>query len=269
MDECKNNGVIEEKNLQEEKEIKKNKKIPKVSVIFPARNEEKTIGKCIEIIKQSNYNPNIIVANGYSTDKTKNVANEMGVKVVTSPKRIHPGKGLAMNTGLEAALEDNPEIIVFMDSDLENLTIEWLDKLIEGIIIDGFDMTRAAYYRAPSDAPVTKLVAKRLLWIFFPEISHYDQPLTGEVAAKTQVWKDLLKRDLPDGWGIEVTMLIETEMLGYRIKEVFLGFKKHRSYRGYSEDPGKLGRMAEQVAIAILKLAKQHERIDNIDGINC
>ena len=126
---------------------------------------------------------------------------------------------------------------------------------------------RASYYRAPEDAPVTKLVAKRLLWVFFPEVSHFDQPLTGEVAARAKVWEDLLKLDLPDGWGIDVAILIETEMLGYRIKEVFLGFKHHRSYRKYGKDPAKLGRMAEQVAVTILKLAKKYERIDNIDEI--
>lgn len=252
-----------------EEEVTEAHKEPKVTIVFPARNEEKTIGQCIDTVKKSKYHPSVIVADGHSTDKTRNVAEKAGAKVVTSPKRIHPGKGLAIKTGLQAALEENPNIVLFMDSDLENLTPEWVDKLIDGIVIDGFDMTRGSYYRSAEDAPVTKLVAKRLLWVFFPEISHFEQPLTGEVAAKAQVWKELLKNDLPDGWGIDVTILIETEMLGYRIKEVFLGFKQHRSYRKYREDPGKLGRMAEQVAIAILKLAKKYERIDNIDEIRC
>jgi len=254
--------------LKDEEVIKEVREEIKVTVIFPSRNEERTIGHCIEIVKKSKYNPIVIVADGHSTDKTVDIAREMGAKVVISPRRIHPGKGLAMKTGLRSALEENTDIVLFMDSDLENLTSEWVDKLVDGIVLDGFDMTRASYYRAPQDAAVTKLVAKRLLWVFFPEISHFDQPLTGEVAAKTEVWQELLKKELSDGWGIDVTMLIETEMMGYRIKEVYLGSKQHRSYRMYSEDPGKLGRMAEQVAIAILKLAKKHGRIDNIDDIH-
>ncbi|MEM2755087.1 MAG: hypothetical protein QW563_04910, partial [Candidatus Methanomethylicia archaeon] len=139
--------------------------------------------------------------------------------------------------------------------------------LVDCITVEGYDMARGAYFRAPQDAPVTKLVAKRLLWIFFPEISHFEQPLTGEVAAKAEVWKTLLEKNLPDGWGIDVAILIETEMMGYRIKEVFLGFKQHRSYRSYIEDVGKLGRMSEQVAATIIKLAKKYGRIDNVDVI--
>lgn len=54
-------------------------------------------------------------------------------------------------------------------------------------------------------------------------------------------------------------------MLGFRTKEVFLGFKHHRSYRSYGKDPAKFGRMAEQVAVTIIKLAKKYERIDNVD----
>ena len=252
-----------------EKAIEEAQEETKVIAILPSKNEDKTIGQCIETVKKSKYHPTVIVADGHSTDKTRDIAEEAGVKVVISPRRIHPGKGLAMKTGLQVALKEKPDIVLFMDADLENLTSEWVDKLVDGIIVDGFDMTRGSYYRAPRDAAVTKLVAKRLLWVFFPEISHFDQPLTGEVAAKTQVWQEMLNGKLPDGWGIDVTMLIETEMMGYRIKEVYLGYKQHRSYRRYSEDPGKLGRMAEQVAIAILKLAKKHGRIDNIDNINC
>ena len=252
--------------IEEKKEVeeKPQEGLPKVVVVLPARNEEKTIGQCIDVIKKSKYKPSIIVADGHSTDKTREIAEKRGAKVVISPKRIHPGKGLAMKTGLKAALEENPSIVVFMDSDIENMTPEWVDKLVDGIVVDGFDMTRGCYYRAPEDAPVTKLVARRLLWVFFPEVSHFDQPLTGEVAAKAEVWRELLEKDLPDGWGIDVAILIESEMAGYRMKEVFLGFKQHRSYRKYKEDPGKLGRMAEQVAVTIIKLAMKYERIDNV-----
>lgn len=239
----------------------------RVVVVFPTRNEERTIATCIEAAKKSKYNPTVLVVDGHSTDHTRELAEKLGVEVILTPKRIHPGKGLAMKIGVVEALKKNPDVIVFLDADIENLTPEWVDKLVDCIVVEGYDMARGAYFRAPQDAPVTKLVAKRLLWIFFPEISHFEQPLTGEVAAKAEVWKALLERDLPDGWGIDVAVLIETEMMGYRVKEVFLGFKQHRSYRSYREDVGKLGRMSEQVAATIIKLAKRYERIDNVDEV--
>ncbi len=241
---------------------------PKVMVVFPARNEASTIGACIDAAKKSKYNPEIVVVDGYSTDKTVEEAKKAGAEVVFPGRRIHPGKGLAMKTGIKTALERNAEILVFLDADIENLSPEWVDKLIDCILYEGYDMSRGAYFREPRDAPVTKLVAKRLLGIFFPEVAHLDQPLTGEVAAKNEVWKSLFEIGLPDGWGVDVAILIETEMLGFRIKEVWLGTKHHRSYRAYSEDVGKLWRMSEQVAATIIQKAKKYGRIDNVDLVS-
>ncbi len=239
-------------------------RIRKVVVIFPAKNEGATIGRCIETASQSKYKPTIIVADGYSTDKTRDIAHEKGAEVIMSSKRIHPGKGAAMKSGLQAALAKNPDVIMFLDADLKNLTSEWLDKLIEPVIDGRYDMARGTYLRAPRDAGVTKLVARPLLYVFFPEIGNFDQPLSGEVAAKADVWKALLENEPPDGWGIDVWFLIETAMRGYRITEVFLGTKDHASFSSYAEDLSKLSKMGEQVALAIIRQAIKYERIDNV-----
>jgi glycosyltransferase involved in cell wall biosynthesis len=239
-------------------------KSPRVVVIFPAKNEAATIKLCIEAVKQSKYQPTIIVADGHSTDNTRDVASENGAEVVISNKRIHPGKDAAMKTGLRVALAKNPIVIVFLDSDIKNLTAEWLDKLVSSIIAERYDMARGMYLRHPRDAGVTKLFAKPLLRVFFPEVAHFDQPLSGEVAAKAEVWKELLEDAPPDGWGVDVWFLIEAAMHGYRIREVFLGTKDHASLADYMEDLARLSKMGEQVALAIIREAIKYERIDNV-----
>ena len=50
--------------------------IPKVIVIFPAKNEEGTIENSIATAKQSNYKPDVILVDAYSTDKTTQVVKE-------------------------------------------------------------------------------------------------------------------------------------------------------------------------------------------------
>ena len=235
----------------------------KVTVIFPAKNEAGTIKACIEAVKQSKYKPSIILADGYSTDNTRSIASENGAEVVMSKKRIHPGKGAAMKEGLEVALAKGADVIVFLDADLKNLAAEWVDKLVNALVEERADMARGTYLRNPRDAGVTKLVAKPLLNVFFPEISHFEQPLSGEIAAKAAVWKELLENDPPDGWGVDVWFLIETAMRGYRIREIFLGTKDHASFLAYADDLAKLGKMGEQVALAIIREAIKHERIDN------
>jgi len=236
----------------------------KVAVVFPAKNEAGTIKSCIEAVKQSKYKPIIIVADGHSMDNTRDIASENGAEVVITNKRIHPGKGAAMKTGLRAALAKNPSVIVFLDADIKNLTAEWLDRLVSSITSERYDMARGMYLRHPRDAGVTKIVAKPLLGVFFPEVAHFDQPLSGEVAAKAGVWKELLEDAPPDGWGVDVWFLIEAAMHGYRIQEVFLGTKNHTSLADYVEDLARLSKMGEQVALAIIREAIKYERIDNV-----
>ncbi len=235
-------------------------------MIFPAKNESATIKSCIDAVKQSKHKPHIIVVDGYSTDKTVEIASANGAEVVTSSKRMHPGKGVAMKTGLQVALKKNPDVILFLDADIKNLTAEWVDKLVDPIIDGRHDMTRGTYMRAARDGGVTKLVARPLLSVFFPEMSHFEQPLSGEVAAKADVWKTLLETAPPDGWGIDVWFLIETVMHGYKTSEIFLGTKEHGSYSVYENDLSKLSKMGEQVGLAVIQEAVKYERIVNANA---
>ena len=58
-------------------------------------------------------------------------------------------------------------------------------------------MARGYYYRHPRDAAVTKLIAKPMLSVFFPELTNVEQPLSGEVCASTKAWKALLNQRRP------------------------------------------------------------------------
>jgi glucosyl-3-phosphoglycerate synthase len=95
-----------------------------------------------------------------------------------------------------------------------------------------------------------------MLHIFFPEVSHFEQSLSGEVCARTQVWKDLLaKESIPEGWGMDVWFLIEGIMAGFNIKE-------HTSFEDYKEDVSKLSKMAEQVEFTIIREAIKYGRME-------
>ncbi len=237
---------------------------PKVTIIFPTKNEATTIERNITVAKSTSYKPSVIVVDGHSTDDTRKIAKKYGATVVIEDKRIYPGKGYAMKMGIRNALRDGSDIIVFMDADIQNLTPDWIDKVIELVVTGKCDMARGTYLVAPLDASVTKLVAKPLLRVFFPEISYLEQPLTGEVAAKAEVWKALITEKPPDGWGIDVWLLIEAVMHGYRISETFLGEKVQVPFSTYESNLAKLSKMSEQVALAIFQEAIKYGRTDNV-----
>lgn len=53
----------------------------KVTIVLPVLNEEEAIGKVIEELRMEGYS-NILVFDGYSKDRTVDVAKENGVQVL-------------------------------------------------------------------------------------------------------------------------------------------------------------------------------------------
>lgn len=129
-------------NLQSESDIR-------VSVIFPAKNEQDTIENAILNAKESIYKPsNIVVIDAYSTDNTVELAKKAGAIVVEQPKEIFPGKGVAMKAGIRECISRSAaDVIVFLDADIKNLTSTWVNKLVSTLIEGNYDMTRGYYTR--------------------------------------------------------------------------------------------------------------------------
>ena len=235
----------------------------KVAVIFPAKNEESTIENAVHVASKSRFNPEIIVVDAYSNDNTAKLAMKAGAVVIQQPEKIFPGKGNAMKAGLREAIKNQAaDVALFLDADIKNLSSDWIDKLVDALIQNNCDMSRGYYERQSRDAAVTKLIARPMLNVFFPEVSHFEQPLSGEVCARRQMWEKLLDvQGSPDGWGVDVWFLIESAMLGYQSKEIFMGKKDHTSFEDYKEDVAKLSKMAEQVEITIIREAIKYERL--------
>ncbi|MBS7657519.1 glycosyltransferase [Candidatus Bathyarchaeota archaeon] len=93
------------------------KALPKVSLIIPAYNEEKTIGKILKNIKRMDYPKNkleVIVVDDGSKDKTYEIAKKFRskrVKVFTKP---NGGKSSALNFGIKKA---RGEFVAVVDAD--------------------------------------------------------------------------------------------------------------------------------------------------------
>lgn len=102
---------------------------PLVSVIIPTKNSEATIEKCLGSIRNQTYlNIEIIVVDSFSRDKTKEVAENYGAKIVL----VNAKRSKARNIGAEKA---RGEVILFVDSDMEldsTIIEECVKKVREG-----------------------------------------------------------------------------------------------------------------------------------------
>lgn len=108
-----------------------------MSVVIPARDEERTLPACLESVQQAvaanAVTAEMIVVNDGSTDRTADVAEEMGAHVVDV--ELH-NIGAVRNAGAKVA---TGEILVFIDADTQ-LPAEVLQaalREIEGGAIGG------------------------------------------------------------------------------------------------------------------------------------
>lgn len=208
-----------------------------VSVIIPAHDEEKTIEQVIDKIQESTIDVEIIVVNNCSSDKTKEKAEAKGVKVVDCMQK---GKGYAMEAGLKHAKCD---IIAFVDGDLGIYSDDVISAMVKPIIEKDVDFTKSAFTR--EGGRVTELVAKPLIQLLIPELSTYEQPLSGIIAGKKKIFDNLV---LEKDYGVDIGILIDVFKMGAKIEEVHIGRIDNNSQSWKS-----LPLMSKEVARAILK----------------
>ncbi len=211
-----------------------------VSVIIPALNEASTIGNVIRRIKRSELELEIIVVDDNSDDNTLQVAQKEGVRVITSLRR---GKGVSMREGLLAASFD---VIVYLDADILTYPKNVVDLLTKDILAGEADFVKATFDR--QGGRVTQLVAKPLLSIFFPELEHFAQPLSGMIAARKSFLEQVT---FENDYGVDIGLLIDAVRANQRVKEVNIGF-----VRNDMQSLESLGKMSRQVSSAILRKAE-------------
>ena len=251
--------------------LKQEKKL-KISLAFPTLNEELTIGKEILVIRTELMDripllDEIAVIDSSSKDKTRQVAERFGARVITA-KNILPkygnfrGKGENLWKSLYALEGD---IIVWVDADISNIAPKFVYGLV-GPLLEHDEISYVkAFYERPlyssgtsSDSGggrVTEILVRPLFSLFYPELAYLIQPLSGEYAGRRKL---LEKLPFSTGYGVELCHLIDiTHLSGCNaIAQVDLDMRIHRN-----QSTAALGKMAYGILNGFFAKAEKYKQL--------
>lgn len=109
------------------------------TAIMCAYNEMQTIGGILETLLKCNELKEIIVINDGSTDSTSKVLEKFiglnKLRIIELPK--NKGKGFAMAEGITIAKNN---LLIFIDADLTNFKVEYIQQLIEPLLEEKANM---------------------------------------------------------------------------------------------------------------------------------
>lgn len=208
-----------------------------VTVVIPAKNEERCIAKVVKLVKSNKKVNQVIVVDNNSEDNTSKLAKKAGADVIFCENR---GKGYAMEAGLKYV---ENKVVAFVDADINNYSKNIIDVLVDPVLNDDIDFVKSMFER--KGGRVTELVAKPLLNITYPDMYKFSQPLSGMIAGKTEFFK---KIEFEKDYGVDIGILLDMINLNANIKEVCIGKIKNASKHWHA-----LNKMSEEVINAILK----------------
>jgi glucosyl-3-phosphoglycerate synthase len=242
-----------------------------ISLVLPTLNEEETIGPIVrrairEMMGRVPLLDEILVIDSASTDRTREIAEAEGARVVEHPAVLprygsFVGKGEALWKSL---YETSGDIVVWADSDVRN----WHPRMVYGTIGPLLAEPRLQYVKGYYQRPVveggilkeggggrvTELVARPLINLFYPELSGFIQPLAGEYAGRRSLLETI---PFFTGYAVEIGHLIDiAERLGIeRLGQVDLERRVHRN-----QELEGLSRMSFVILQAVMKRLEERRK---------
>jgi glucosyl-3-phosphoglycerate synthase len=246
----------------------------RISVVLPARNEAATIGPIVagirsELIRAVPLVDEIVVIDSDSTDETGAVARSHGAEVyeaaaIRPELDRYPGKGEAL---WKSQFVTSGDVLVFIDADLTGWGTHFVTGLLGPLLTNpGVTLVKGFYDRllddgsnehSPQGGRVTELVARPLLNLYWPDLTHVVQPLAGEWAIRRDTFA---ASAVPVGYGVEIATLIDVYLRDGldAIAQVDLGARAHAHQSVHD-----LGVMAaELLLVAARRLRPEPESVD-------
>lgn len=189
----------------------------KILCIIPAYNEEINIAKTVKSAKE--YINDVLVINDGSKDKTRELAQGAGARVISHI--INRGQGAGLETGNEYARRHNYDIVVHFDADGQFLAEE-IPNILKPIIEEAYPISFGSRFLSKeSNMPwfkkhIIMRLAKALNYIFLGVKT--SDPQSGFRAMSKEALEKINIEN--DGMAHCSEILAKTHKYGFIFKEV-------------------------------------------------
>ncbi|MDW7730867.1 MAG: glycosyltransferase [Methanolobus sp.] len=231
------------------------------------KNVEPTILHVMNVVREgilqylSPYNTLIVVSDGFSTDRTAEMASMFDIspvkKIVVEQMGV-PGKGDGIRTVMEIAHQLNSKAVAFVDGDLLSIKGEWIQEMVRPILYGRTDLVVPFYVRDKFDGVITNNLAYPFTRAYYG--SDIRQPIGGEFCISHNLMEILRNHPLfPTDFGIDIFITTVASAERRRIREAMLGLKLHESTTKYADPESSLIPMFRQVVKTMFDLAIYYE----------
>jgi len=206
-----------------------------VLLLIPTLNEEEAIEQLVREAQGCGFT-DILVVDGLSVDRTREVAASMGARVVLQD--FGKGKGCGVRTGMRVFLEEDSEFLAIIDGDVTNVPSDLagmisvarsgLADVVLGSRIRG-KRERGAMpaLSVASNLTVSFLLGAKFLRLFTDVQTGYwlfTRDAVGRVYPKIQ----------STGFEIELEVFVKLLKDGWRVVEVPVGFRARKGRTKFS-----------------------------------
>ena len=243
-----------------------------ISLVLPALNEEATVGQIVRrarvaLMERVPLLDELLVVDSDSTDRTRQIAAAEGARVVIHREVLarygsYRGKGEALWKSL---YETSGDIVAWADTDVRN----WHPRMAYGTVGPLLAEQRIQYVKGYYERPiieggvlreggggrVTELVARPLLNLFYPDLSGFIQPLSGEYAGRRSLLEAI---PFFTGYAVEIGHLVDiADRAGLdALGQVDLERRVHRN-----QELEGLSRMSFVILQAVMKRLEERRRV--------
>jgi glucosylglycerate synthase len=234
---------------------------------IPCYNNQGTIEHVIQMVTHGldrhyrNRRSVIMIADGGSTDDTREVAKEFQIKPwqekIVSIYRGPGGKGSAFRSIFETAHKLNVKACMVVDSDLRSITSDWISHLLEPVLGYEYDYVSPVYKRYKYDGTITNNIVYNLTRCLYG--LRLRQPIGGDFAFAGKLAGHYIEQDVWETdvarYGIDIWMTTHAITSGMKMCQSNLGVKVHDA-----KDPAEaLGPMFRQVVHTLFVMMERFE----------